>query len=74
MAASCYNLATSYNKIREYHQALAYGRKALRTRKKIYGEKHCDVAKSYVNLAVYYSKTEEYDQAIECGTKALSSR
>ena len=50
---------------------MAYHKKALKIRKKIYGEEHADVAGSYNNLGNVYRNLGEYVQAKQCHVMAL---
>ena len=63
-----------YNRLGEYNQAKEFHEKALKIRKKIFGEDHADVATSYNNLASVYKGLGEYNQAKELHVKALTIR
>ena len=60
-----------YDRIGKYSQAEGFHKKALMSRKKIFGEDHTDVASSYNNLASVYSSLGEYNQAKDLHEKAL---
>ncbi|KAM7429374.1 hypothetical protein ABFA07_019768 [Porites harrisoni] len=63
-----------YSSIGRYNQATELHEKALMIKKKIFGENHADVAKSYNDLAVVYYSQGEYNQAKELLKKALMIR
>ena len=54
VATSYNNLASVYDRLREYIQAKELHEKALTIWKNIFGEDHADVATSYDNLASVY--------------------
>lgn len=49
-----------------------YHQKALNIRRRIYGEVHPDVAKSWGNLGMYYLSQKDYSEAIKHCEKSLS--
>ena len=55
---------TQYSKAKEYYE------KALAIRKKIYGEKHGDVAAGYSNLGKVYNGLGQHSEATHCHEKA----
>ena len=59
------------SRLGEYNQAKELHEKALTIRKKIFGEDHADVAKSYSNLALEYNRLGEFHQAKHLHEKAL---
>ena len=63
-----------YDTLGEYNQAKDLHEKALAIRKKIFGEDHADVARSYNDLALVYDTLGEYNQAKELHEKALTIR
>ena len=63
-----------YHSLGEYNQAKEMYEKALMIRKKIFGENHANVAKSYNNLASVYHSLGEYNQAKELHEKGLMIR
>ena len=63
-----------YNRLGEYNQAKDLHEKALKIRKKIFGEGHADLAASYNNLALVYYSLGEYNQSKELQEKALTIR
>ena len=54
-----------YKRLREYNQAEELHEKALTIYKKIFGEDHAAVARSYDNLALVYDTLGEYNQGKE---------
>ena len=63
-----------YNCLEEYNQAKELFEKALMIYKKIFGENHANVARSYNNLASVYNSLGEYNQGKELHEKALRIR
>ena len=63
-----------YTHLGEYNQAKELHETALKIRKKIFGEHHADVARSYNNLVSVYDSLVEYNQAKELHKKALTIR
>ena len=61
-----------YNRLGEYNQAKELHEKALTIWKKIFGEDHADIARSYNDLASVYDRLGEYNQAKELHEKALT--
>ena len=63
-----------YSFIGDSTLALDYGKKAMRIRLDIFGEKHPDVAASYNNVGCTYGELGEYEKELEYLLKALDIR
>ena len=50
-----------YHTLGEYNQAKELHEKALKIRRKIFGEDHVDVATTYDNLASVYNRLGQYN-------------
>ena len=75
MKASIFDIGgTVHNSLGEYNQAKQLHEKALLIRRKIFGERHPDLATSYNYLASVYNNLGEYNQAKELHENALVIR
>lgn len=55
----------------DYSNSLTFHNRALKIRLALFGEKHFEVAKSYINLGGVYRSTGDYEKAITFQNKAL---
>lgn len=65
------NLANSYNLLGDYDKSLEMQTKVLIMRLALLGNRHPDVARSYLNLGNDYYMRQEYSEALDCYKKAL---
>lgn len=65
------NLANSYNLLGDYDKSLEMQTKVLIMRLALLGNRHPDVARSYLNLGKDYYMRQEYSEALDCYKKAL---
>lgn len=65
------NMAYLYMHKGEYEKALGYNLEALEKRNTLFGNKHQDVALSFLNTAVNYSYLGKYNESIEYNLKAM---
>lgn len=71
LAQSYNDIAVSYRRENNLKESLIYHRKALKLRRKLFGDKHPDLAESYMNIAtVYYENNTK--RAIKLYNIALS--
>lgn len=71
LAQSYNDIAVSYRRENNLKESLIYHRKALKLRRKLFGDKHPDLAESYMNIAtVYYENNTR--RAIKLYNIALS--
>ena len=66
------NIGQAWKQKGEYDKALSYYEKALAIGKKLYGDKHPDIATRYNNMGLAYDSKGEYDKAISYYEKALT--
>lgn len=65
------NLAISYNHLADYDKSLEMLTEVLNLRLALLGNRHPDVARSYLNLGNDYYMRQEYSEALDCYKKAL---
>ena len=65
------NLANSYNLLGDYDKSLEMLTEVLNLRLALLGNRHPDVARSYLNLGNDYYMRQEYSEALDCYKKAL---
>lgn len=73
-ATSLNNLASLYENIADYQQALLLYQKAIYIKKNVLGQHHDDYASVLHNLANLYEKTGKYDEALPLFKQVLKIR
>lgn len=68
------SLATAYEELSDFENALKHHFNALEIKKKKYGEKHPSVALSYSKIATVYTKLHDYENACFYNKSALEIR
>lgn len=69
-----YELALLLKEIGNTSEALTYDQKSYSLRRKIYGEEHLSVARSYAAMAVDYYRLGDYVSALECSLREIKIR
>ena len=68
------NLASIYEKLGDFEQAMEYQQRALDIKLEKLGPEHVDVARSYNNLALIYKDLGDFEQTKEYKQSALAIR
>ncbi len=66
------DLAVVYDNIREFDRSLAYHKKSIEVKKKLYNEENDVIAMSYSDIGYVYSELRQFDSAIDYYHKALA--
>ena len=71
-AYACFDIATIYNLIGDYDNALEYYNKALAIFEKVLGTEHLHTASTYNSIGCVYNSMCDYDKALDYTNKALA--